>query len=74
MFEDGKTDRYQRWQVVLEILSFYVFILVVYFPLWILLATPAFFSLMIGMFQNATSQKIDEHNEVGKSTFMFVVL
>eukprot|EP01083_Nonionella_stella_P061283 159736_1 len=50
-----KSNRLYRWQVMLELLSFYVFMIVVYVPLTILIALPAAFSAILGRFDNIKS-------------------
>ena len=42
-YSDGSSNRYQRWQVTIEMLSFYVFMLVMYVPLLVLITVPALF-------------------------------
>lgn len=45
-FSDGSSNRYQRWQVTIEILSFYVFILTAWWWLVIVITVPA---LLVGL-------------------------
>ena len=40
---DGTSNRYQRWQVILEMISFYVFLCFLYWSLLICLCLPALF-------------------------------
>ena len=42
-----KTNRLYRWQVILELLSFYVFMLVIWFPLIFLITIPALIGALI---------------------------
>merc|ERR1719242_2441814 len=41
------TNRLYRWQVILELLSFYVFMLVIYAPLIILIALPGILDALL---------------------------
>eukprot|EP01084_Bolivina_argentea_P244248 409225_1 len=50
-----KSNRLYRWQVVLELLSFYVFMLVIYVPLTILIALPALFGALVNRFDDIKS-------------------
>eukprot|EP01084_Bolivina_argentea_P111712 199268_1 len=52
---NNKTNRLYRWQVILEILSFYVFLLCVYIPLIILIAIPAAYDACMSFIKDVTS-------------------
>jgi len=42
-FPNGASNRYQRWQVTIELLSFYVFIFTLFVPLLVVITLPALF-------------------------------
>merc|ERR1719206_1208946 len=49
------TNRLYRWQVVLELLSFYVFMLVIWAPLIFLIALPGIFDALFNALDDVTS-------------------
>ena len=47
----GNNDRYYQWQVILEIISYYIFIILIWLPLLILLSFPSLISWIINKFK-----------------------
>ena len=50
-----KTNRLYRWQVILEIVSFYVFMAMIWFPLIVLISLPALFNALFSLVDDVTS-------------------
>ena len=62
LYHDGSSNRLARWQVIIEILSFYVFLLILYWSLLLFLCLPA---LLVGLWTQIQSLA-DSNKSVGQ--------
>ena len=68
LYSDGSSNRLARWQVVIEIISFYVFICFLYWSLLIALCLPALFVGLWLFIQNLadSSKHVSKHEDRDK--------